>query len=495
MERSKGEGRIPFLRSVRGKYVVTYVVVIAAVLLLLNTYPVMAARNLVMRQSKKAALHSQTAVMASALMELEVLSADQVSRVFTVLGNVGLDRILVTDPTGLVLYDSAQKEGAETVGRYALFQEVTEALKGNDVFRCAYRGGVILSSAGAPVIYRNVIIGAVYIHETDAAQGALLRSLQTTLRTLSLFICVLTLGMSLLFSRALTARFGVLLRAIRIVREGEYSHRVELPGKDELTLLAHEFNQLTDRLQTTEEVRRRFVSDASHELKTPLAAIRLLTDSILQSEHMDEETTRDFVSDIGAEAERLTRITEDLLTLTRIDGGRETHHGPVSVQRVARRVMKMLSPLAAAVDVAMECRCDPACVVDATDDGLYEIIYNLAENAIKYNLPGGTVTVTAELTDGDGAPKAAEQAGFVTLRVADTGVGIPEEDRDKIFDRFYRVDKARSRAAGGTGLGLAIVRDTAEQYRGRIWAGPGENGAGSAFTVVFPVCEEKGGEQ
>ena len=115
--------------------------------------------------------------------------------------------------------------------------------------------------------------------------------------------------------------------------------------------LAEEFNQLTDRLQTTEEVRRRFVSDASHELKTPLASIRLLTDSILQSEHIEEGLAREFVEDIGEEAERLTRITEKLLTLTRLDTTIPANSVPVDVKQVVERVERMLSPLARAVEV------------------------------------------------------------------------------------------------------------------------------------------------
>ena len=125
--------------------------------------------------------------------------------------------------------------------------------------------------------------------------------------------------LSILLSRMLTRKISALLTAIRKVREGAYEHRTHISGRDEIAQIGEEFNSLTDRLQTTETLRRRFVSDASHELKTPLAAIRLLTDSILQTDQMDMETVRDFVTDIGSEAERLSRITEDLLRLTRLD--------------------------------------------------------------------------------------------------------------------------------------------------------------------------------
>ena len=504
MKDNGGTGKVPFFRSLRGKYAVTYLVVIAAVLALLNTYPVLATENMVMRQSKRTSLQGQMTVMASALTELEVLTADQVHRVLNVLGDAGLDRVLVTDPSGLILYDSSWKqeeeagkeEAEERPAQYALFQEVAAALTGHDVFLSEYHDGVLTSCAAQPLMYRNVTIGAIYIHETDPEQGRLLQGLQANLRNISIITGIVVLILSLVFSRALTSRMGALLRAIRIVREGEYSHRVTLPGKDELSLLANEFSQLTDRLQTTEEARRRFVSDASHELKTPLASIRLLTDSILQSDQMDRETVQDFVSDIGTEAERLTRITEDLLVLTRMDGTPAGEHcHPVSVGEVADRVMKMLTPLARAVNVLLTCSCDPECLVNATEDGLYKILYNLAENAIKYNLPGGSVSMEAQLTDGDGVLKSGAAAGYVTIWVKDTGVGIPEEDRSKIFERFYRVDKARSRAAGGTGLGLAIVQDAVRQYQGWVSVAARTDGPGTEFVVRFPRSRKEAGEE
>ena len=351
------------------------------------------------------------------------------------------------------------------------------------MFRSDYADGVFHSRAAVPVTYRSMTQGAVYLYEYDAEQGAMLQGIQTNLRFISLVICLVTLVMGVVFAKALTRRIALLLGAIRTVREGEYSHRVSMGGGDELSRLADEFNELTGRLQTTEEVRRRFVSDASHELKTPLASIRLLTDSILQADHMDSETAREFLTDIGDEAERLTRITEKLLTLTRLDTAPAAAAVPVDVGAVVERVEHMLTPLARAVEVGLELRLQPGCLIAATEDELYQIAFNLMENAVKYNLPGGKVYVTLQ---GD--------ARQVRLRVEDTGVGIPEEDLPKIFDRFYRVDKARSRAAGGTGLGLSIVWDTVRRYGGTVTARRREP-EGTCFEVVFPRLAEKGGTQ
>ena len=486
--------KIPFFSSLQVKYAMSYLVIFAVVLVLLNTYPVMASQELLVT-SKRDSLKSQTAVMGSTLMELETLTTEQVAKVMNLLDTGGLDRILVTDPAGLILYDSTQNqkedneetEIEEEEYRYALFQEVVSALWGNDVFYSRYEDSKLISTAASPIVYRGVIIGSIYILEIDEAQGALLLSLQQNLRTISLVIAAVTLVMSALFSKMLTARIAALLRAIRIVGEGEYGHRLQPVGRDEMAQLAEEFNHLTDRLQTTEEVRRRFVSDASHELKTPLASIRLLADSILQTDHMEEEMVRDFVTDIGMEADRLTRITEHLLALTRLDSLPAGQTEPVDLSRVTGRVLSMLAPVAEAADVKIERNLKPDCIVRGTGDELYQICYNLVENAIKYNFSGGTVYVSVYRDEDQ-----------VLLEVGDTGIGIPEEDLPKVFNRFYRVDKARSRAAGGTGLGLSIVRDTVRRLGGWVTARP-RHPEGSIFTAGFPYCApeepEEGGEE
>jgi len=470
--------KIRFFQSIQTKYALTYLAVIAAVLVLLNTYPILVSEDLIFK-SKQASLQNQTAVVASALAGLESLSPEGVEQVMNQLDDMGLTRIMITDGSGMILYDT--QEGGGTLYRYAMIREVANALDRNTVFRSEFVNGQFQSTAALPVVYRNMVIGAVLLYEEDTEQATLLQGVQTNLRSLSIAIAAVVVVMSLVFSKALTGRIGALLRAIRIVREGKYSHRVQVKGGDELAQLADEFNQLTDRLQTTDEVRRRFVSDASHELKTPLASIRLLSDSILHSDNIDLETTREFVEDIGEEAERLTRISERLLTLTRLDAHLEVERIPVDVAAVVRKVEHMLRPLADASAITLECGLVEGCVVYAVADDLYQITFNLMENAIKYNRPEGVV-MTSLRREGD----------EVVLRVEDTGVGIPEEDMDKIFNRFYRVDKARSRAAGGTGLGLSIVRDMAMQHGGTVSVSRREP-EGSCFAVRFPAWQ-KGGD-
>lgn len=276
------EGRVPFWRSIQTKFALTYLLVVAAIVLVMNTYPLLMAQNMVFT-SKESTLKRQALTIGNALAVSESLSAEGVEQAMTLLEDLQVTRVLVTDDTGLILYDSSTLDSRR--GDYALMGEVVAALRGKDVFRTEYRSEAFRSRAAVPVVYRGVTLGAVYLYEYDTEQAQVLRSIQSNLAYISTVICAIALVLALILAKALTRNTSLLLGAIRRVREGEYSHRVEPRGGDEMAQLATEFNQLTDRLQTTEEVRRRFVSDASHELKTPLASIRLLPDILYELPH------------------------------------------------------------------------------------------------------------------------------------------------------------------------------------------------------------------
>ena len=455
----------------------SYILIILAVLVLLNTYPLLVSQSLVFR-TKETAMKSSVKMVESALSGLPELTEENVGQALASVEETGVSRLLVTDTSGRILFDT--REGGSAKGMYAMYTEIVQALDGSDAFYCRYDSHAFLSRGASPVVYRNRIIGAVYAYEYDTQQAELLQSFQTNLTRISLLIGVLVVALSALLSRAFTRKIRELLQAIRQVREGAYSHRASVRGNDEIAQLATEFNSLTDRLQTTEAARRRFVSDASHELKTPLAAIRLLTDSILQTENIDRETAREFVTDIGQEAERLSRITEDLLRLTRLDSNVLERPVVVDALPVLEQVMRMMSLVAQEKGTELTYRAEGTCTMLATRDYIHQIIYNLTDNAVKYTPPGSTVQVSL-FREGD----------QVVLTVEDNGAGIPEEDLPRIFERFYRVDKARSRAAGGTGLGLAIVRDTVEKRGGTVEAA-NRPGGGAVFTVRWPWREGGG---
>ena len=448
--------------------------VIIVIMALINTYPLLTAQDLMM-ETKRSDMLRTANLVSSSLSGLQSLDRDRVSAVMAQLDLYGEGRIFITDTHGKILFDSAVD--SPLLGRDLLRRELLSALKGLDSFRCVYRDGAFESNAAVPITTRSEVFGAVYFYEYDSVQGALLLSMQRYLRYISLILGMITLLVSLAFSTVLRRRLHRLNVAISEVREGHYNHRVPVSGRDEIAMIADEFNALSGRLEETESLRRQFVSNASHELKTPLASIKLLTDSILQSRNMEMEDVREFLGDVSEEIVRLTRITDRLLNLTRLDVALHQEFIPVSVSYVAERAARMLMPLSQHYQVKISCDTEPDCLVLAEEDGMYQIIFNLVENALKYNLPGGSVRVLSYVRDGK-----------AYCIVDDTGIGIPEKDLPHIFDRFYRVDKARSRETGGTGLGLSIVQKTVEQYGGRVWAENRESG-GTRFTVEFPALD------
>jgi len=470
------EKKKKFRISVQVTFTSIFFAFLALTVFLLNVIPTVNARDIVF-STKQNALLSQTAVMSSSLSALEILSREGVDQVMNLIDVGGFDRAAVVDTEGSVLYDSARTGVKETYGESKL---LGRALKGKTAFSCRYSRSAFYSGAAMPVVCYGNIIGAVYLYELDEEQAAVIASVQTRLRSISIGIGLLTLAAVISASNAITRRMRALLKGLRIVREGNYAYHLPLKGRDEVRELSEEFNDMTERLRDTEELRRRFVSDASHELRTPLASIRLLADSVVQNENMDMATTREFVTDIGSEAERLQHLTEKLMRLTRMDSQAPAERVPVNMKKVAERSIHLLNPLAKKQNVTIYTDFAEDCLILASEDDIYQIIFNLAENAIKYNSFDGNVFL--------GLAREGESA---VLTVEDTGIGIPEKDLPHIFGRFYRVDKARSRATGGSGLGLSIVHDAVLAHGGSIRAERRET-VGTRFVVRFPLCREDG---
>ena len=440
---------------------------------LLNTYPTISSRDAVF-SAKQSALTNQATIMSASLSALERLSAEGVEQVMALIDVGEFDRVIVTDQEALVLYDTEKLQGM--LGDVCGFSQVSDALA-NAVVNgdCHYDGSAFLSHIAVPVMSYGSVIGSVYIYERDSDQAALIGSIQTRLRNISLIAGAVTLLIIVFFADRLTRRLRELVKAMGIVREGDYDYRVDVRGADEVSTLSEAFNEMTGRLQDTEEMRRRFVSDASHELRTPLASIRLLSDSVVQSENMDVGTMREFVTDIGTEAERLQRMTEKLMRLTKMDSHVESEKTAVDLKKVAERTVHLLEPLAQTKNVKIYTDLADGVRISAAPDDVFQIIYNLTENAVKYNSFGGNVFL-----------HLASESGWAVLTVEDTGIGIPEEDVPYIFTRFYRVDKARSREAGGSGLGLSIVHDAVELNGGEISVARRDT-VGTRFTVRFPL--------
>lgn len=458
-------------RSSQLRYAVAYILLTAVVLLFLNIYTSTKMRTMIFGAQQQS-LEDKAQLVTTALLQLDDLSASKTEQAINSLDDLRTTRTVVTDAFGMAVYDSMETGNAE--GKLLLFPEIVNALYGNDTFYCVYSDGAIESRIAVPLVKNGITIGIVYLMQYDTAQGALISALQTNVLRITAALEAGVILISIAFSTLFSRRLRHILHSIRSMRDGDYTHKIQLHGHDEVDLLGQEFNNLAERLEESERRRRQFVSDASHELKTPLASIKLLSDSILQNE-MDVSTQREFISDIGREADRLGRLSQKLLTLTKLDSSIEDEREIIDAAPTVQKVVRMLQPLADLRGISLSLSVADGCTVMTVEDDLYQIVFNLVENAIKYNHDNGSVKIDLQRSGDD-----------VMLTVADTGVGISEDAMQHIFERFYRVDKARSRAAGGAGLGLSIVYDMVKRNYGTVSVKAGSDG-GTVFSVLFPL--------
>jgi signal transduction histidine kinase len=276
---------------------------------------------------------------------------------------------------------------------------------------------------------------------------------------------------------------GMMLRPVRDITEtaseisaSNLSKRINYEGPhDELWALSSTFDSMIDRLEHSFERQRQFVQDASHELRTPLAAIRTNIDVTEMDPEVSVDEYRELVTTIKGQTDRLTRLSEDLLLLTRDDND-SLEQEPLDLGSVVGEVTRQLAPVASARDVTISVSNPETVEAEANPDLVYRCVLNLVDNAIKYSGAGSRVTVSV----GRDLEKAV-------LAVADNGQGIDAEELPRIFDRFYRVDKGRSRREGGTGLGLAIVKELIDSQGGTVSA-TSEVGKGSTFTIRLPLA-------
>jgi signal transduction histidine kinase len=328
----------------------------------------------------------------------------------------------------------------------------------------------------APLAAEGARVG-VLLYSTDVQDlHANLRVIQDQMLLYFLTAAVAVLVLSLVFSRVITRPIEALSVGIRRMAAGDLSGRVPVKGGDEMGRLAEAFNQMTEKLENLDTSRNEFVSNASHELKTPLATMKILLESMLYEENMDPMMRKEFMTDINKELDRLSTIVTDLLTLVRSDAGDyQLKRERVPLRPLINDTLARLKPLAEQREQRLELRAPGDVIVDGDPSKLQQVVYNLVENAIKYSPVKGQVRVTLQ-----------QPGRMAVLEVSDNGPGIPKKDQPHIFDRFYRVDRARARATGGNGLGLSIVHQAVLLHGGSISV-QSEEGKGATFRVELPI--------
>ncbi len=338
---------------------------------------------------------------------------------------------------------------------------------------------------GVPVYRNGTLDGAVFL--AGRAPGA---GVYGTVRGTAAFVyhhlialllagagaAVIALALARLLARGMTQPLRDMANAAERLGRGDYSERVPVTSRDELGRTAETFNQMATELENMERLRRDLVANVSHELKTPISAIRAHLENILDGV---EEPNQGTIGVMLQQSERLGRLVEQLLDLSKLESGAVPfEREPVSLARIVDRV----------IDEVTMGRTGGARILNlvpswfpkvmASDERIHQVLFNLVDNALRFTPDDGRITVSA-----------ARHDGTCEVSVEDTGPGVPEEHRPYVFERFYRVDPSRSRTDGGTGIGLTIAKSVVEGHGGRIWVDRSEAG-GAAFRFTLPLVEE-----
>ena len=318
--------------------------------------------------------------------------------------------------------------------------------------------GVILVSVSTDIIY-----------ETMDEMGQ-----KTNMVIWALWLAILCVGFFI--ASHMMKPFGRIAKGMEDVTEGYDSNNLHVDTYTETQDISDAFNKMLGRMKILDDSRQEFVSNVSHELKTPLTSMKVLADSLLMQEDVPAELYKEFMEDITEEIERENKIINDLLSLVKMDKtSSDLNVKAENINELVERILKRLRPIAAQQNVEVLFESFRPITAEVDEVKFTLAITNLVENAIKYNKEEGSVQVSLN----------ADHKYFY-VKVADTGIGIPQEDLDHVFERFYRVDKSHSREIGGTGLGLAIARNAVIMHRGAVKV-HSEEGVGTTFTVRIPL--------
>ena len=436
-------------------------------------------------------VQTQMMIIANHLINYNYLSdpsSEVVNAELDMLANLYDGRVMVID-SGLIIrrdtYGISQ-------GRTIISEEVVRCLRGGSAGATSkydrQNGYIELTTpiVATEQLMAGDITGRDVSHEV--VRGVLLTSvstdhIRTTMTvltrsavTIEVILIIFILICALWSSRALMRPFKQLTVAIEEVKAGFTNEPIVGPGYVETERIVHAFNQLLQRMKVLDDSRQEFVANVSHELKTPITSVKVLADSLLAQDEVPAEVYRDFMEDIAAEVDREDKLITDLLALVRMDKrAAQLNISSVDVGSMAEIVLKRLRPMARKHDIELTLETVRPVTADVDEVKLSMVLMNLVENAIKYNRDGGQVKVVLD---------ADHQ--YFTLAVSDTGVGIPKESLGHIFERFYRVDRSRSKEIGGTGLGLAIARSAVLMHRGEIDVTSVQD-EGTTFTVKIPL--------
>lgn len=320
------------------------------------------------------------------------------------------------------------------------------------------------------------ILGAMYTRYSTTAFKEFYYTILNYIVVIDLLLGVFALIMSWICSRILVKPIKSIEESIERISTGNLKANIEEKGETEVKNIIREFNQMVEIIAKQDESRQQFVSNVSHELKTPITSMKVLADSLVGQENVPEELYQEFLTDIAKEIDRENDIITDLLNLVRMDSGNDKINiSTVNINELVESTLKRLRPIAEVKNIEVVLESFRPVMADVDEVKFNMVVTNLVENAIKYNVTDGWVRVSLN----------ADHQYFY-LKVADSGIGIEDDQQEHIFERFFRVDKARARETGGTGLGLSITKNIILLHKGTIKVHSKE-GEGTTFTVRIPL--------
>lgn len=402
---------------------------------------------------------------------LEKADSEMINSQLEQLSNIYDGRIIVINDSFHIIKDTYDLDEGKTI----VSEEVMRSFQGEEISKYDSENCYIEMTLPLLEQTSKEVIGVLLVSVSTDSIVLNQEYLENSAWIIQLFSIMVILLAALALARILVKPFRKMADKIGEIQSG-YEDTLKITSYTETEIISDRFNQLFERMKVIDESREEFVSNVSHELKTPLTSMKVLADSINGQEDVPIELYREFMSDIGNEIDRETKIINDLLSLVKMDrSAADLNISSVNINELLESILKRLRPIAQRQHIELVLESFRPVSAEVDEVKLTLAITNLVENGIKYNKPEGWVHVSLN---------ADHQYFYV--KVEDSGIGIPEDSLEHIYERFYRVDKSHSREIGGTGLGLAIARNTILMHRGAIKVFSTE-GEGTIFNVRIPL--------
>jgi len=457
----------------------TYVAVILIAITLLSVY-ILGVLTESFYSTEKVKLFAKANIVSGLITDTENITDETKENIAKTLYGSNM-RCIVTGGDLRAVFDS--NNDSDIVGKIVIREAINKCIvKGEETYvKTQGVNEINMLSVAVPIVSGARTAGAVYIAESIASADAAVGDIRRNLIIFAVITSILIAMLSLALSFMATAPIDNFIAVSKEISKGNFNVKAKEKGTSELVEMAKALNYMSQELEDFEQNRKKFVSDVSHELKTPLATIKLICDSIVTTENPEPSMVQDFLGDLSEEVDRLTRLVERLLTLTKMDANQKVKSAaPVDFTVMLKAILRKLAPNSHAKNIMLYDDLGDATLepVMLDYDKIWEAVYNVTDNAIKYTPEGGFVRMGLGIKN-----------QMIVVTVEDNGPGIPDGEKEHIFDRFYRLDDSRARDTGGTGLGLAIAKEAVMLHGGEISVKDGKGG-GSIFTITIPYIRE-----